>query len=165
MSSNYGLDPMILKSQIAQESYFNAQAISPDDPCGQIMQNGVDVGHSYGLMQMTPACITWFARNPDGSIDLSTNSTSPQWSNSAFNPVYNINSAAQDWYSTLQYAKQQLPGCTQTQYVYVVLSAYNAGFGSVSSCTSFSAQGTQYANNVLAWYQKFASMAGIAYPY
>ena len=164
-ASEYGLDPMVLKAQIALESYFNSQAVSPDDPCGQIIQGGVDVGHSYGLLQMTPACISWFARNPDGSIDLASSQYSTQWGNSAFNPVYNIYSAALAWYGNLQYAEQQFPGCTQSQYVDIGLSAYNAGFGSVYSCTSFNSQGTHYIDSVMNWYQEFSSMSGWADPY
>ncbi|MGH2638325.1 MAG: transglycosylase SLT domain-containing protein, partial [Rhabdochlamydiaceae bacterium] len=164
-ASQYGLDPMILKSQVAQESYFDSQAISPDDPCGQLMQNGVDAGHSYGLMQMTPACISWFARNSDGSIDLSTNSSSLQWSNSAFDPVYNVNSAANDWAVTLQHARQTYRGCSQTQYVEMVLSAYNAGWGSVSGCSTYNVQGARYVSYVLDWYGQFSTMSGWPDPY
>lgn len=164
-ASQYNLDPMILKSQMAQESYFNSQAVSSDDPCGQIIQNGVDVGHSYGLMQMTPACISWFARNADGSIDLSTSSTSSQWANSAFNPTYNVNSAASAWASQLQQEEQSFPGCTPTQYVKMTLSAYNAGPNSVRSCSSYSSQGTTYINAILNWYSQFSAMSGWADPY
>lgn len=164
-ASQYNLDPMVLKSQMAQESFFNPRAVSPDDPCGQILQNGVDVGHSYGLMQMTPACISWFAKNPDGSVDLSTDSTSFQWANSAFNPTYNVNSAASDWAAQLQSEEQSFPGCTQTQYVKMVLSAYNAGPGSVASCTTYNAQGTTYINAILNWYTQFSAMSGWPNPY
>lgn len=164
-ASQYNVDPMVLKSQMAQESYFNAQAVSSDDPCGQIIQNGVDVGHSYGLMQMTPACISWFARNPDGTIDLSKDSTSSQWTNSAFNPTYNVDSAANTWAAQLQQEEQSFPGCTQTQYVKMTLSAYNAGPHSVSSCTSYSSQGTSYINAVLNWYSQFSAMSGWPDPY
>jgi LysM repeat protein len=164
-ASQYSLDPMVLKSQMAQESFFNPQAVSPDDPCGQIIQNGIDVGHSYGLMQMTPACISWFAKNPDGSVDLSTNATSSQWANSAFNPVYNVNSAANAWAAQLQQEEQSFPGCTQTQYVKMTLEDYNAGPNSVTSCTSYNAQGTAYIKAILNWYSQFAAMAGIPDPY
>jgi hypothetical protein len=139
--------------------------VSSDDPCGKIIQSGTDVGHSYGLLQMTPACMPWFARNPDGTIDLATSEYSNQWGNSAFNPVYNIYSAALAWYSNLQQAKQQFPGCTSTQYVYVGLSAYNAGFGSVYGCSSYSAQGTHYISGVMSWYSQFSSMSGWNDPY
>lgn len=164
-AAQYNLDPVVLKSQVAQESYFNSQAVSPDDPCGSLIQNGIDVGHSYGLMQMTPLCMSWFARNPDGTVDLATSQYSSQWGNSAYNPIYNIYSAALAWYGNLQYAHQQFPGCTQNQYVYVGLSAYNAGFGSVYSCTSYNSQGTTYVNSVMSWYQRFSTMSGWPDPY
>ncbi|MGH2639773.1 MAG: LysM peptidoglycan-binding domain-containing protein, partial [Rhabdochlamydiaceae bacterium] len=45
-----GIDPMLIKSEMMLESNFNPDAASPDDPCGVVYQNGVDVGHSYGLM-------------------------------------------------------------------------------------------------------------------
>jgi LysM repeat protein len=164
-ATEYSLDPMVLKSQIALESYFNSTAVSPDDPCGALYQDGVDVGHSYGLLQMTPACMSWFARNPDDTVDLASNPFSLQWGNSAFNPQYNIYSSALLWYQNLQYAYQEFPGCTQQEYVYMGLAAYNAGWGSVYSCTSYSQQGTHYIQSVMSWYQTFSEMSGWTDPY
>ncbi|MHB8566895.1 MAG: LysM peptidoglycan-binding domain-containing protein [Nitrososphaerales archaeon] len=164
-AAEYGLDPMILKSQMAQESFFNPEAVSPDDPCGQVYQNGTDVGHSYGLLQMTPACNPGFAHNPDGTFDLTTNSTSPQWANSAFNPSYNIYSAAQAWSLNLQGAEQLFTGCTQDQYVYTSLAIYNAGAGSVSSCSSYNSMAKLYIQNILNWYSEFSAMVNWTDPY
>src|SRR5579875_118803 len=164
-ASEYGLDPMVLKSQIAQESFFNSQAVSPDDPCGPVYQNGVDVGHSYGLLQMTPACNPGFAHNPDGTIDLTPNTSSPQWKNSAFNPTYNILSSAQGESFDLVNAKQLFGGCTGDQYVYMSLSIYNAGVGSVSGCSLYNQMGSLYVQNILNWYAKLASMANLSDPY
>lgn len=164
-ASKYSLDPMIIKSQIAQESYVNPLATSPDDPCGQLIQNGVDVGHSYGLLQITPTCNSWFARNPDGTIDLSTNQSSSQWGNSAFNVVYNIDSGAFALYSSIEHAKQTFAGCTLSQYVMMGLAGYNSGWNSVYGCGSYGPRASAYTSNVLSWYQTFSSMSGWTNPY
>lgn len=164
-ASKYGLDPLIIKSQIAQESLFNSLATSSDDPCGQLLQNGVDVGHSYGLMQMTPACITWFARTPSGAVDLVTDPSSTVWNSSAFNPTYNIYSGAYALYSSIQYVEQHFTGCTSSQYELMALSTYNSGSGSVYGCSSYSSKGTTYINSILSWYQTFSSLSGLPDPY
>ena len=164
-AAKYNLDPMILKSQISLESSFNSTATSSDDPCGQVIQNGIDVGHSYGLLQLTAVCTPWFARNPDGTIDLSTNMSSPQWKNSAFNSTYNIFSGAAALSQNLQQVRADFPGCTQDQYVYMSLSAYNAGIQSVVSCTSYSQRGIDYVNGILNWYSQFSTKSGWPDPY
>ncbi len=164
-AASYNIDPMIIKSQIAQESYFNPVATSADDPCGQLVQNGVDAGHSYGLLQITPACNSWFARNPDGSVNLSTNQSSPQWSTSAFNPVYNIKSGAYALYLSTHHAEQSFTGCTSNQYALMGLAGYNSGLGSVYGCGSYSSRAGTYVSNVLSWYETFASMSGTTNPY
>jgi len=67
--ASHGLDSsiaMIIKAQIVIESGFNAQAISMYDtqlPCGS---------HSYGLLQVTPACETGFATLPAGTAVTAT---------------------------------------------------------------------------------------------
>ena len=164
-ASKYGLDPMILKSQVAQESFFDQFAVSPDTPCGQVYQNGVDVGYSYGLLQLTPACNSWFARNPDGSFDLTKNVSLSQWANSAFNPIYNIHSAALGEYENLQNAKQLFNGCTSNQYIYISLAIYNAGVGSISSCSTYDHMASAYVNNILHWYAELSTMANLTDPY
>ncbi len=66
---SHGLDTsaaMIIKAQIVIESGFNAQAISMYDtqlPCGS---------HSYGLLQVTPACETGFATLPSSTAVTAT---------------------------------------------------------------------------------------------
>jgi hypothetical protein len=164
-ASKYGLDPLILKSQVAQESFFDPFAVSPDTPCGQVFQNGIEVGYSYGLLQLTPACNSWFAHNADGSFDLTTNASSPQWANSAFNPVYNINSAALGEYENLQNAKYLFSGCTNFQYVYMSLAIYNAGVGSISSCSTYNHMASTYVGNILHWYSELSAMANSTDPY
>jgi hypothetical protein len=67
--ASHGLDSsvaMIIKAQIVIESGFNAQAISMYDtqlPCGS---------HSYGLLQVTPACETGFATLPSSTAVTAT---------------------------------------------------------------------------------------------
>jgi hypothetical protein len=67
--ASHGLDSsvaMIIKAQIVIESGFNAQAISMYDqtlPCGS---------HSYGLLQVTPACETGFATLPSNTAVTTT---------------------------------------------------------------------------------------------
>lgn len=161
----YGVDPLLIKSQIAQESYFNSLAVSPDDPCGVVLQNGIDVGHSYGLMQVTPACSTWFAKEPDGTIDLTTDQSSTQWSISAFNPEYNIYSGASIDAWAAGYAEHSFAGCTPIQYSEMALAIYNAGSQSVYGCGLFNSIGTMYVSNVLGWYQTLSSMSGSPDPY
>lgn len=159
-AAKYNLDPMVLKSQISLESSFNSLAASAGDPCGQLIQNGTDVGHSYGLLQLTPVCTPWFARNPNGSIDLSTNKSSTEWKDSAFNSTYNIFSGAEALSDNLQQVRTDFHGCTQDQYIYMSLSAYNSGMQSVTGCTSYNQRGTNYVNGVLNWYSRFSTMSG-----
>jgi hypothetical protein len=65
----HGLDSsvaMIIKAMIVIESGFNAQAISMWDqtlPCGT---------HSYGLIQVTPGCISGYATLPAGTAVTAT---------------------------------------------------------------------------------------------
>lgn len=148
-AQSYGLDALLLKAQVAQESYFNPQAVSQDDPCGVVYQNGMDVGHSYGLMQLTPSCVSWFARNPDGTINLTL----------AENPTYNLASGAKDMQSVLSQMKYVFPSCTSQEYSLMALGAYNSGNGAIYSCSAYSVRAQTYIDAVLTWYHQFGGMS------
>jgi hypothetical protein len=194
--ASHGLDSsiaMIIKAMIVIESGFNAQAISHYDtqlPCGS---------HSYGLLQVTPACETGFATLPSGTavtatisgglngnpavltyanqadktngntivkegnivIDLVSNSSNPLWSTSAFNPAYEIDFGVKAIASVMSEMKSRFTNCTKANYVSMSLAGYNQGSGTVTGCTTYSANGQAYVNNVLSQYRTFCSQAGI----
>gem|GEM_PF-3965616 len=154
-------DPMMIKSIIAVESSFNPQAVSPDSPCG-IPIGWIDSqSRSFGLMQVTPACIQPQAGQPD----LITDPSSPSWSYSWFNPQYNIAQGIEVLSGQLSYMKSKFNACTSNQYMLMAVGAYNAGQDAVYGCGSWSNRANTYINNVLSQYQIFAQMAVGPYPY
>ncbi|HZA62589.1 MAG TPA: polysaccharide deacetylase family protein, partial [Nitrososphaeraceae archaeon] len=88
-TDHYGItDKLIVKSLIMQESDFNPFLISSDIPCG-IPDGWTDQeSRSFGLMQVTPACV-----DEDGATvpNLTIDRNFLNWSTSWFNPEYNIN--------------------------------------------------------------------------
>jgi hypothetical protein len=87
-TNHHGItDSMMVKSMILQESSFDMFAISPDIPC-EVPDGWTDQeSRSFGLMQVTPACIEDDGSRPDLTRDMN----SPNWTTSWFNPEYNIN--------------------------------------------------------------------------
>ena len=166
-AQKYGFpDPMILKSQMSQESDFKWWVISGDIPCGTPSGWTAAESHSYGLMQITPACNPRaYALLPNGHPNLTQDNTSQYWPTSVFNPAYNVDFGANSMSVVYNHEKSQYPGCTQTQYLSMSLGAYNAGYGSVYGCGSWSSQANTYINYVLSKYQYMAGLAGVAYPF
>ena len=161
-SVNYSYaDPMMIKSMVAEESSFNPQAVSQDSPCG-IPAGWIDSqSRSFGLMQVTPACMQPQAGTPN----LSTDPNSSSWPNSWFNPQYNVARGVQTLSSQLSYMKSAFNGCSSNQYMLMAVGAYNSGTDAVYGCGSWSDRANTYINAVLADYQIFSKMAGGPYPY
>lgn len=161
-SRNYGIsDQMLVKAMISQESYFDPRALSPDSPCG-VPAGWTDAqSRSFGLMQFTPAC----AEPQAGMPNLTTDSNSPYWSSSWFNPQYNIDRSVQALSRELSYVKSNFYGCSEEQYALMAVATYNSGPGAVYGCGSWNERADTHINYVLSQYQAYAEMAGMPYPY
>jgi len=133
-SEVYHEDPMLIKSQIALESYFNASATSQDIPCGKY--------HSLGLMQITPDCVSGF------NVSL------------AYVPWYNIEFGTKLMSQQISLEKSLYSGCSTPQYLEMALGAYNSGQSSIYGCSSYSSRAQSYISVVLNWYSKFSSESG-----
>jgi hypothetical protein len=166
-AQKYGFpDPMILKSQISQESDFKSWVVSSDIPCG--IPSGWTAGesHSYGLMQITPACNPpAYALLPNGHPNLTQDTSSSYWPTSVYNPSYNVDFAAKAMSTVYKYEKSKYPGCTESQYLKMSLGAYNSGYGSIYGCGSWNDRANTYINYVLSKYQYMAGLGGIPYPF
>lgn len=161
-SRNYGIsDQMLVKAMISQESYFDPRAVSPDSPCG-VPPGWTDAqSKSFGLMQFTPAC----AEPQAGPPNLTTDTTSPYWSSSWFNPQYNIDRGVQALSRELSYVKSNFYGCSDEQYLLMAVATYNSGPGAVYGCGSWNERADTHINYVLSQYKTYAEMAGAPYPY
>lgn len=98
-------------------------------------------------------------------IDLVTDPASPFWAMSAFNPAYSIDNGAKALADVRSEMKSRFQGCTEANYMAMALAGYNQGSGTVSGCASYSANGTNYANSVLAQYRSFCKLAGLTAVY
>ena len=98
---------------------------------------------------------------PVETFDLVTNAANPLWATSAFNPAYSIDHGAKAVADVMGEMKRSHGGCTEANYVAMTLAGYNQGSSTVSGCTSYSPNGTTYANNVLNQYRTFCKSAGI----
>jgi hypothetical protein len=125
-----------------------------------------------GGLNGNPAKLTWFNAADQASgntivqeagilIDLVTNAANPLWATSAFNPAYSIDHGAKAVADVMGEMKRSHGGCTEANYVAMTLAGYNQGSSTVSGCTSYSPNGTTYANNVLNQYRTFCKSAGI----
>jgi F5/8 type C domain-containing protein len=182
-SSKYNIDPMIIKSQIAQEGGFDGvQHASSDTPCGI---PGVDFpwkvtwtsyqSRSFGLMQITPACsVKYSAVNPSallpsGYPNLTTDPNSPDWNYSAFNPTYNIQKGTYDDRRSTDIQTKRFPDCTNNEHVMMGVGAYNAGTNSIGGCnfSDWNSRAQLYFQEIFHyWYRdRFAPAAGLPYPY
>ena len=153
-------DPMIVKSMVMQESAFVYTAVSPDIPCGVPAGWTQYQSKSFGLMQVTPACI-----HPGTIPNLTLDQGSSLWATSWFNPRYNINQGTKALSGALSDMETKFPGCTANQYRLMAVGAYNSGEGSITGCGSWNTRADGYINTVLGHYQAFAQMANISYPY
>ena len=153
-------DAMMVKSVIMQESAFVSNAVSPDKPCGTPVGWTSYQSHSFGLMQLTPACV-----QPSTAPNLTQNTHSSKWATSWFNPDYNVRQGVGILSSALVDMKAKFSGCSPNQYTLMAIGAYNSGESAISGCGLWNDRAGTYITAVLGHYQIFASMAGIAYPY
>ncbi|HEY2730045.1 MAG TPA: transglycosylase SLT domain-containing protein [Polyangia bacterium] len=159
-------DPMIVKSQIQQESSFNEFAVSPDSPCG-IMQGWSDAeSKSFGLIQTTPACgEAKSALLSNGHPNLTKDTTSPLWATSVFNPTINLDEGIKTDVDSLEALKAKYPGCTAAQYNMMAAGAFNSGTGAVSGCGRYNARAQAYVDAITSHYHQYAASAGWPDPY
>jgi Transglycosylase SLT domain len=145
-ANHYGItDKMMLKSMILQESSFDIFAVSPDIPCG-IPDGWTDQeSRSFGLMQVTPACVE---DGGGGRPNLTTDTNSSNWATSWFNPEYNINRGVKSLSDNLLLMKSKFPGCSNEQYMLMALGAYNSGDGAIDGCGEWNDRADEYITNV-----------------
>src|SRR5450432_2543571 len=112
-STKWGMpDPMIVKSQIQQESSFDVFAISGDSPCG-IKQGWTDAeSKSFGLIQTTPACgEAKSALLANGHPNLTMDMQSNLWATSVFNPTLNLDEGVKTDTDSLKALKKKYADC------------------------------------------------------
>ena len=153
-------DPMIIKSMVMQESAFQPNAVSSDIPCGMPRGWTAYESRSFGLMQVTPACI-----EPATRPNIIQDPNSPAWGTSWFNPQYNIDRGVKALSGALSSMKNKFSGCTANQYMMMAVGAYNSGDGSIFGCGSWNDRAGTYIAAVLGHHRTFSQMANIRYPY
>lgn len=164
----YGFpDPMLIKAQMYLESDFLEFDASTDVPCSLPSGWATSEGHSYGLMQITPACNVYDFSSAglllsNGHPNLVKDTTSSLWSNSIYNPNNNIGFATASMMTEYTNMKANFGGCTSTQYEEMALSSYNSGSDSVLGCGVYNARGQSYVDKVAADYDELAALAGIS---
>jgi hypothetical protein len=166
-SAKWGMpDPMIVKSQIQQESSFDVFAISGDSPCG-IMQGWTDAeSKSFGLIQTTPACgEAKSALLPNGHPNLTMDMTSPLWATSVFNPTINLDEGVKTDVDGLEELEKKYPGCTAIQYNMMAAGAFNSGTNAITGCGGYDARAQAYVDAITSHYHQFAAAAGWPDPY
>lgn len=144
-SDRYNIpDQMMVKSMILQESNFDTFAVSPDIPCG-VPDGWTDQeSRSFGLMQVTPACVD----EDDTPPNLTTDRNSPNWTTSWFNPEYNINRGVESLSENLSLVMNNFPGCSNEQYMLMALGAYNSGQRAIDGCGEWNDRANDYITNV-----------------
>ena len=167
VSNKWGMpDPMIVKSQIQQESNFAIFAISGDSPCGT-MQGWTDAeSKSFGLIQTTPACgEAKSALLPNGHPNLTQDMSSPLWATSVFNPPINLDEGVKTDADGRTALKKKYPTCTDAQYNMMAAGAFNSGNSAVLGCTSYNARAQMYVDYITQHYKAFAKASGWPDPY
>ncbi len=159
-------DPMIVKSQIQQESNFGIFAISGDSPCGT-MQGWTDAeSKSFGLIQTTPACgEAKSALLPNGHPNLTQDMNSALWATSVFNPPINLDEGVKTDADGRTALKKKYPTCTDAQYNMMAAGAFNSGDSAVLGCTSYNTRAQTYVTYITQHYHAFAKAAGWPDPY
>jgi hypothetical protein len=159
-------DPMLIKSQVAQESDFGQFAVSPDSPCG-VPSGWTDAeSKSFGLTQVTPACGESNATKlPNGHPNLTRDQNSPLWSTSVFNATLNLDQGVTAITNFWNAVKREHAGCTDKQYLLMAAGAYNSGEGSVLGCASLNTRAQNYVDNVLGRYRGFTNAGGQPFPF
>jgi Transglycosylase SLT domain len=155
-TNQYGItDKMMVKAMILQESSFDIFAVSPDIPCG--VPNGwtKQESRSFGLMQVTPACID----HDGGRPNLTTDNNSSNWATSWFNPEYNINQGVKSLADNLLLMKSKFSGCSNEQYMLMALGAYNSGEGAIKGCGEWNDRADRYITSVTRHHRNLSQMA------
>ncbi|HEY1533179.1 MAG TPA: hypothetical protein VGF76_04150 [Polyangiaceae bacterium] len=159
-------DPMIIKSQIQQESSFQIFAISGDSPCGTMAGWTDAESKSFGLIQTTPACgEAKGSLLPNGHPNLTQDMNSAQWATSVFNPPINLDSGVQTDAASRKSLKAKYAGCTDAQYSMMAAGAFNSGDSAVLGCTSYNTRAQMYVTFITQHYKQFATAAGWPDPY
>ncbi len=159
-------DPMIVKSQIQQESNFAIFAISGDSPCGTMAGWTDAESKSFGLIQTTPACgEAKSALLPNGHPNLSQDMNSALWATSVFNPPINLDEGVKTDADGRTALKKKYTTCTEAQYNMMAAGAFNSGDGAVMGCTSYNARAQTYVTYITSHYHGFAKAAGWPDPY
>ena len=159
-------DAMIFKAIVYVESRFQFDAVGCTGNSGCCPQRGWSGSECgcLGAMQTGPACMSMSTLGllPDGHVDLETNPSASDWSNSVFNPEVNIELGIAGIAGNRAQVKQQFPGCTEDQYTMMAIGNFN-NYGSTKSCTVYNAS---YDNTVLDAYKKYSAASGwAAHPY
>ena len=159
VSNHYGItDKMMVKSLIKQESNFDPFAVSSDIPCG-VPQGWTDhESRSFGLTQVTPACL---AGGGGDKPNLTTDTNSPNWADSWFNPQYNIEQGVKSLSDSLSLMKSKFQGCSDEQYMLMALGAYNSGEGAIFGCGSWNERANTYITNVNRHHMDLSVLANI----
>ena len=149
-SDYYGIsDKLVTKSLIMQESSFDPFLISSDIPCG-VPDGWTDQeSRSFGLMQVTPACQEVGGSGPN----LTTDTKSPNWATSVFNPEFNIDQGVNELSRLLFIMKSKFPECTNEQYMLMALGAYNSGEDAIGGCDSWNERANNYITGVTRNYR------------
>jgi hypothetical protein len=154
----YGItDKMIIKSMIRQESQFDMFATSSDIPCGIPPGWNDHESRSFGLMQLTPACLEGGGDRPN----LTTDKNSVNWADSWFNPEYNINQGVKSLSDSLALMKSKFSECTNEQYMLMSLGAYNSGEGAIDGCGMWNDRANAYITNVTGHNATLSQIANI----
>lgn len=99
---------------------------------------------------------------PNGHVDMETNPSATDWSNSVFNPVVNIELGIAGIACNRAQAKAGFPGCTDDQYTMMAIGNFNS-YGSTQSCTVYN---FAYDTAVVDAYTTYSTAAGWpAHPY
>jgi len=159
--------PLVVKAVIYQESSFEIFAISDDTPCG-IEPGWTSIeSRSFGISQITPACDPEDYDTPpfnmlldNGHPNMTQNMSSPLWASSVFNPDVNLAWLLKEFRKHYNNFKQEFPGCTERQYVKMVLVAHNAGSNDVFGCNNYSSKGNTYLTNIKERYDELAVQIG-----
>jgi soluble lytic murein transglycosylase-like protein len=155
-TNQYGItDKMMVKAMILQESSFDIFAVSPDIPCGAPDGWKKQESKSFGLMQVTPACI-----DPDGGRpNLTKDMNSSNWATSWFNPEYNIKRGVKSLADNLLLMKSKFSGCSDEQYMSMALGAYNSGEGAIHGCGEWNHRADRYITSVTHHHRDLSQMA------
>jgi hypothetical protein len=152
-------DAMIFKAIIYAESRFAFDATACTNlPCGTPSGWTAAESQCFGLMQIVLACTGWPNNGgllPNGHPNLTTDTTSPDWPTSIYNPSINIDLGVWGVSDNRRQVKEEFPGCTEDQYTLMAIGNYNQ-YGSTQSCTVYN---TDY-DNALVTYRQYSQAAG-----